>query len=258
MNLDKQRYCIQSVTNALDLLEQFQSGGGELSFNHLVDSMHLSEDKVLRLLTTLEKRNYIEKDMTTGRCRLGLQALRLGQSAIRHMGLLRHARPVLESQVHQHNETTYIAVLRDSFSICLDAVESSQPVRVVPRLGACLPTYCTAGGKAHLAFMKKKELLRHLPVGKLQRYTSNTITDRDHLLRHLQEVAEQGFAIDNEELYVGVMCISAPLRDSIGSIVGTLNISGPVSRFTKHIIDEKLAPLVKCGAAEISGRLRSC
>ncbi len=252
---DKATYSIQSVSRAFELLEMFSEETAELSFTELCDRLQLGKNYVFRLLATLESRNYLQQDNSTGNYRLGIKNLDLRQSAFRQMELLRQSRPVLESQTARHKETTYVAVMKDRYSIYLDSVESDLMVRVVPRLGVRFPTYCTATGKVQLAFMARKEQLLHLPVGKYHRYTPNTITDRGELQQHLKLVAEQGYACDNEEFDPGVRSISAPVRDAIGSVVGAISISGPVTRLSDSRINDELLPLVKSGAAEISNRL---
>src|SRR5512140_2542743 len=126
------------------------------------------------------------------------------------MGLLRQSRPVLESLVKECNETTYVAILKECHIVYLDVVETDLTVRVVPRVGARLPAYCTAAGKVQLAYMTDEEREKYLPSKELKRYTPNTITDKDELKKHLKEIAEQGYALDNEELDVGVKCVGAP------------------------------------------------
>ncbi|ABQ27701.1 transcriptional regulator, IclR family [Geotalea uraniireducens Rf4] len=255
MKKEKSSYIIQTVIHALDLLEQFHGDVVELGVTELSKRLDLHKNNVFRLLATLESHNYIEQNRSTGSYRLGLKNLELGQTMIRQMGLLRQAKPVLETLTAHCHETSYVALLQDAHIIYLDAVESDLPVRVVPRVGARLPAYCTAAGKVHLAAMAAEELVQHLPASELERCTPHTIVNREELQRQLLQVVAQGYAIDDEELDVGVRCISAPIRDYTKRVVGALSISGPVMRFTAERIAGELVPLVRTGAAEVSARL---
>lgn len=252
---EKSEYLIQAVSHALDLLEQFHGETDELGVTELSKRLKLHKNNVFRLLATLESRGYIEQNKVTENYRLGLKTLELGQTFIRQMGLLRQSKPVLESLVRQCNETTYVAILKDCNIIYLDSVETDMTVRVVPRVGSRLPAYCTAAGKIQLAYMSDEELENYLPVKELKRYTENTITDRDVLKKHLREIAEQGYAVDNEELDVGVRCVSAPIRDYTRRIIGAVSISGPSMRFSDDRMTKELTPLVKRAAEEISAKL---
>ena len=252
---EKSDYLIQAVSHALDLLEQFQGDTDELGVTELSKRLKLHKNNVFRLLATLEARGYIEQNRVTENYRLGLKTLEIGQTFIRQMGLLRQSKPVLEALVKECNETTYVSILKDFNIIYLDAVETDMTVRVVPRVGSRLPAYCTAAGKAQIAHMSDEELENYLPAKEIKRFTKNTITDRELLKKQLKTIAEQGYAIDNEELDVGVKCVSAPIRDYTRRIIGAVSISGPSMRFTEDRMDKELIPLVTKAAKEISSKL---
>jgi IclR family transcriptional regulator, KDG regulon repressor len=252
---EKTDYLIQSVSHALDLLEQFHEEVDELGVTELSKRLNLHKNNVFRLLATLESRGYIEQNKVTENYRLGLKTLELGQTFVNQMGLLRQSRPVLEAMVRDCNETSYVAILKDCFIIYLDVVETDLTVRVVPRVGSRLPAYCTAAGKVQIAYLNEEELEQYIPAKDLKAYTPNTLTDRNELVRILGKVAEQGYAIDDEELDVGVRCVSAPIRDYTRRIVGAVSISGPSMRLSLERIDKELIPLVKRAAEEISIKL---
>lgn len=252
---EKSEYIIQAVDHALDLLEQFQGDIDELGVTELSKRLKLHKNNVFRLLATLESRNYIEQNRVTENYRLGLKTLELGQTFIKQMGLLRQSRPVLEALVKECNETTYVAILKDSHIVYLDVVETDLTVRVVPRVGSRLPAYCTAAGKIQLAYMTDEELDNYLPAKELKRYTANTITDRDEFKAHLARIVELGYAIDDEEMDAGVCCVAAPIRDYTRRIIGAVSISGPSMRFSKERMEQELIPLVQRAGEDISTKL---
>lgn len=252
---EKSEYLIQAVSHALDLLEQFHGETDELGVTELSKRLKLHKNNVFRLLATLESRGYIEQNKVTENYRLGLKTLELGQTFIKQMGLLRQSRPVIEDLVKVCNETTYIAVLKDFHIIYLDSVETSMTVRVVPRVGSRLPAYCTAAGKAQIAFMSGEEIDLYLPERELQTFTDNTISDRETLKKQLAQIAEQGYAIDNEELDEGVKCVGVPIRDYTRRIIGAISISGPSMRFSDERINKELIPYAMKAAEEISAKL---
>ena len=250
---EKSEYIIQAVSHALDLLEQFHDEVDELGVTELSKRLKLHKNNVFRLLATLESRGYIEQNRVTENYRLGLKTLELGQTFIKQMGLLRQSRPVLESLVKECNETTYVAILKESAIVYLDVVETDLTVRVVPRVGARLPAYATAAGKVQFAYMTEEELENYLPK-ELNPYTPNTLK-REELKKQLRRIAEQGYAIDNEELDVGVRCVGAPIRDYTRRIIGAVSISGPSMRFSDERMEKELIPLVQKAGEEISTKL---
>ncbi len=252
---NKASYIIQSVTNALDLLEEFRGEETELGVTELSKRLALHKNNVFRLLATLESRGYMEQNRLTGNYRLGLRVLELGQVFIKHMGLLKMARPVLEEIVEKCNETAYLGLIRDNRVVYVDAVEANRPVRVVSRVGGGLPVYASAIGKVQIAFETADERERALGTGTLESFTPNTIIDRAKLSTHLEAVQKQGFALDDEEYDDGIRCVGVPVRDYTRRVVAGLSISGPAYRFTDERLNKELIPLAQNAGNMLSRRL---
>ncbi len=251
---EKSEYIIQAVSHALDLLEQFHDDVDELGVTELSKRLKLHKNNVFRLLATLESRGYIEQNKATENYRLGLKALELGQTFIKQMGLLRQAKPILEKIVEECNETAYVAIFKEGYIVYLDVVETTLTVRVVSRVGSRMPAYCTAAGKVHLAHMSDEEVDAVLPR-ELKAHTPTTITDRAALKEQIREVAEQGYALDDEELDPGVRCVAAPIRDYTRRIVGAISISGPSMRLSDERVKTEIIPLITQAGEELSTRL---
>jgi len=253
---DKQDYTIQSVVHALDILEAFRGTSKEdLGVTELSEKLHLHKNNVFRLLATLETRGYIEQNKLTGNYRLGIRTFEMGQVFLSQTGLLKQARPVMEELVGLCNETVYVAILRCDRVVYMDIAETSQSVRVANRVGSLLPAYCTAVGKAQLAYLSQDELDKIFTKPKLQAFTPSTITDRERLMAHLKEVAKKGYALDIEEYEEEVMCIGTPIMDYTGRAVAGICISGPGCRMSKKRMETELWPLVKNAANDVSRRL---
>lgn len=255
MKKEKSDYIIHTVWSALDVLEQFRDNVEELGITDLSRRLKLHKNKVYRLLATLESRNYIEQNKLTANYRLGLKNLQLGQTFLKQTGLLREARPVLESVSRKCDETSTVSVLNDGQVIYLDAVESALPVRVISRCGATLPFYCTAAGKVLAAYRHGDDLVRYVQTSELKQYTARTITDPAQLTAHLLAIAQVGYAVDDEELDPGVTCVGAPVRDYTNHVIGAVSVSGPSVRLTAERLHRELIPLVKEAAGELSARL---
>jgi DNA-binding IclR family transcriptional regulator len=103
--------------------------------------------------------------------------------------------------------------------------------------------------------MREEELDMYLKNNELKSFTPNTITDHEVLKKQLKKVAELDYAVDDEELDLGVKCVSAPIRDYTRRIIGAVSISGPSPRFEAERLEKELIPLAKKAAAEISTRL---
>jgi len=251
----KSDYIIQSVDHALDVLEAFHGEEDELGITELSRRLKLHKNNIFRILATLESRGYVEQNLSTDNYRLGLRSLELGQTYIRHTGLLRVARPVMEELNRKVNENVYIGILKERYAFYLDVVESNHTVRVLSRVGCRVPTYCSGIGKAQLAYESMENIMNVLGRKELKKFTKTTIADRDRMIEHLMLVKEVGYAVDDEEWDEGVRCVGAPIMDYTRKVVGGLSISAPSVRMTLDKIKKDYVPLIKDACAKISADL---
>ena len=251
-------YIIQTVSRALDLLEQFQVGDAELGITDLSNRLNLQKNNVFRLVATLKAKKYIEMNNSTGKYRLGVKTRELGQVATRLIDFADHARPFLSELKQQCHETCYFSIIKDGYTYYIEGVESDLPVRVSQQVGSSRPLYCTAAGRVQLAFMEPQKQMDLLSGSEMKAFTTRTITDPDVLKNQLNKVAYQGYAIDDQEHDSGVMEIAAPVFDSHGTIIGALSILGPEMRLAGTRLENELLPLVCQSASRLSSTLGHC
>lgn len=255
MRREKTNYVIQSVTHALDVLEQFFGDGEELGVTELSKRLKLHKNNVFRLLATLQARGYIEQNKTSENYRLGIKCLLLGRRYIEHKGLVRQARPILDDVTRRSRESSLVAIARRDGVVPLDAAEpDDRSVRIAFPIGQTLPLHCTALGKAHLAFDSDEQVRAALPEN-LDRYTANTIVERSALLAQLEAVVQDGYAADDGEFFEDIASVAVPIRDYTRSVVGSLAIAGPCYRMSRERINLELGPLVLDAGRELSHRL---
>ncbi|MBI2985570.1 MAG: IclR family transcriptional regulator [Deltaproteobacteria bacterium] len=251
---EKSNYVIQSVSHALDVLEQFYGSADEIGVTELSKRLKLHKNNVFRLLATLEARGYIEQNRATENYRLGLKCLQLGQTYIQQMGFLLQAKSTLEELVKTARESSFVAVRKGAVIVPLDFVEARSAVRVVSFLGTTLPLHCTAPGKIYLAFDSEEGLSQSLPE-KFDRYTDKTIIDRRVLLEQVKEVSEAGYALERAEFMEEVIAVAVPIHDYTRTLVGSLAITGPAHRLTNEKVQKEVIPMIVKGGNELSKRL---
>jgi DNA-binding IclR family transcriptional regulator len=249
---EKTKYTIRSVSRAIDLLEQFLGDDVEIGLTDLSRRLKLPKNNIFRLLATLQLRNYVEQNATNEKYHLGFKTVELGQMVSRQFGAFSNSKPVLERLVKDCNETAVVSVLKDYSMVNLDLVECDHHLRVRPRIGVQLPAYCTAAGKSQIAHFAEEKLKHYACDYHFHQFTPYTITDPKQWKSQLQQVALQGYAIENEELDLGVRSVGAPIRDFASRIIGAVTLSGPSQRFNDERIKNELIPLVMKGAADIS------
>lgn len=248
---------VQSVHHALELFEVFRTSPKKEEFGvtELSKTLGLHKNNVFRLLATLEARGYIEQNLNTENYRLGIGIFDLGQKFINKLGILKLSKPFMEKIVANVNESVYIGILREGSVIYLDIVEAPQTVRIVSRVGRDVPAYCTAIGKAQLAYASEEELNKIYMGARLRKYTEKTITSLPSLKKHLREISKNDYALDDEEFENRVRCIAVPVKDYLGVPVSALSVSGPACRMSDEKIFDEVLPVLKKYAKEISKRL---
>jgi len=244
---------VQSIHRGLAILEEIAFSGNQYGVTELARKLGLNKTTVYRLLSTMEAKGYIEQNPETGRYGLGLRVLELGSAALNKMTLRSVALPFLEELMSRTNEAVNLVVLNNGEALYIEKVESQSTIRMHFQVGKRSPAHCTAVGKVLMA-SNPKDMERILNDKPLIRFTPNTITSQELLRDHLRQVAEQGYAIDDEEQEPGVRCIAAPVRDHTGRVVAAISVSGPVMRISRQRFDD-LIPEIMATAEKISARL---
>jgi len=152
------------------------------------------------------------------------------------------------------SETVHLATLDGTEVLYLEKLPGLHPIGLMSsRIGDRSPAHCTGLGKALLAH-EPEALVRQSLSGALRSFTPRTITRMNDLLEELARVRRQGFAVDDEEHELGVVCVAAPVFDS-DRVVAAISASGPADRIRQEMRDEGLTQAVLSAAAEVSSRL---
>jgi DNA-binding IclR family transcriptional regulator len=228
MKKQKSEYSIQTVANALMLLEAFHDEE-ELGVTELSRRLDLHKNNVFRLLATLELQGYIEQSANSDRYRLGTRCLELGQSFLRSRMLLRRARPVLEELASRSGESSHLGVMRDFEVIHLDGAYSNQLVATGLRIGRHLPVHCTALGKVLLGCSPEE---------------IHAVYDRIRINERPLDLRTPATIVDSHKLF-----------DDAGEVVAALSVSGPSFRMNEERLLGEIVPLVTDSAARLSREL---
>jgi DNA-binding IclR family transcriptional regulator len=258
MQRAKSEYVIQTVANALSVLEAFETDE-MLGVTELSKRLHLHKNNVFRILATLEEKGWVEQCADTERYRLGTASVRLGHAFGRARSLTRQGRAILDGLTRETGESSHLAVLQGFDVVMLEGVQAAGPLVTGLHLGQRFFPYCTAVGKVLLACGPDDTLERYdreiVAKGELRALTDKTVTDRDKLTLQLQQVRVQGFAIDLEECCPGVVCAAAPVFDSTPLLVAAIAVSAPASRVDAETLEGDLAAKVTTAAMALSRRL---
>lgn len=224
-----------------------------LTLTELSRLLGMHRTTLFRFLTTLTARGYIDRDPVTDRYTLGVRSLMLASSFLDNLEIRQVARPILVSLCDKTQELVHLTVLDHSEVVTIERVEGKQPVSLHTEVGVRRPAYCTAAGKAIMAFLSPPEVEEILGRG-LPAITPNTITSPDIMRQQLMDVHRDGFAIDDGERVLEVRCTAAPVFNHEGLVLGAVSLAAPSSRMTMAQLAE-VGTEVAAAAADISRRL---
>jgi DNA-binding IclR family transcriptional regulator len=240
---------IQSLARGLKILDLLGQSPEGLSVTELAEVLGVDKGSASRLVSTLARYGYAEKDELTRRYHLGGQVVALSRSVLSRLPLREAAKPYLRQLMEHTGECAHLAVAAQGQALYIDQVESPATLRVNAQVGTLNPLHCTALGKVLLAFGDLA------PPAELAAFTPQTITDPQALHQALAEVRRLGYAVDDEEFDPGVRCIAVPVFDLRGKLVGSMGISGPSTRVTRQRLPELAAIVLEIGQA-LSARMR--
>jgi IclR family transcriptional regulator, KDG regulon repressor len=241
----KDSYSIQSVDNALDVLEALCEEEDEVRISHLSEKLGMNKTSVFRLMATFENRGYVEKEPVSGRYRLGVSAYEMGQKFLSRMGLLRKARPVMEQLGRLCDEAIYLAIRRQDEVLFLDMVDTGRRVKVISLLGKRYPLSSISAGRIILAYLPQDE------------FASNKGASPSACLaaEELQRLRGNGFCRDSGIPGEGIVSISVPLLRAGAAVSGALCMVVPEYRMTAEGLESELLPQLKEAGEIISSKL---
>jgi IclR family transcriptional regulator, KDG regulon repressor len=214
----------------LDYFVQRGSRQKGVAFVEVAAAVPFARTTVHRILYSLEKLGYIEKDEIKGHYQLAAKFHDLTGPVIQFRRLQSLAKSVMQNLLLRFGETINLGVLEDGQVTYIDVLQSSSALRTAAVPGERNPVHCTALGKVMLAFLPENEIraiLEHYPLVKK---TPRTITQKKHLVVHLASIRERAVALDLEENLTGVICVAAPIFDKTGRVIAGISLSGPASR----------------------------
>ncbi|MGX1702069.1 IclR family transcriptional regulator [Microbacterium sp. NPDC055357] len=231
------------------VLDAFGEHDEGLGVSELARRAGLPKSTVSRIAADLVEQRFLDRD--GDKLYLGVRLFELGQTVQQPRVLRRQALPVLRELRDVTGQTVNLGVL-DGADVVVIAVLPGASMTLPPplRVGARLPAYATAMGKAVLAVSRRDVVSRVVAAG-FEPRTPQTITDEPTLLRDLAGVRHRGAATDHEEYVPGVTGTASPVLGAAGIPVAAISVAGPTGEF---LIDS-VVPAVRAAALTLSRRL---
>jgi DNA-binding IclR family transcriptional regulator len=254
-----------SLERALVMLKTVEQAPGGLRHADLSRQLDIPKSTCSYIVSRLEREGYLVRD-PTGRYKLGLATVALAYGALRETGIHSVAEPALYKLTIETGLSAGIGVLERGWVLLVDRVEGpafinraveAMPLRARSQrdIGRELPVHSTALGKVLLAFLPRNEAIAVIAQRGLPRYTRNTNISEARLFTELDTVRQQGYAIADQEVYLDLRALAAPVKDANGDVRAAVSVNGsPKDPVWRDL--EKLVKTVQTAAREISRRAR--
>ncbi len=222
---------IQSVSHALDVIEELCKAGGEIGVTELSKRLKLHKNNVFRLLATLELRGYVDQNRETEDYRLGVKALQMGQSYLAQSSLVARGMPILKALSDAIGETVSLAVLQAGSVQFPISIESKRPVKAAARVAISFPAKLNAAGRLLTAQLSDAALTDLL--------AANTAQDAA-IKAQLGELRSTGQIVDRGAIEADVVSISRVVRGNNNEVVGAVEVLIPQYRAKLDVLQAKI------------------
>ena len=244
MDQDKEpvaaRDFVAGLDKGLQVIEAFDQDYSRLTIADVAERTGLTRAAARRYLLTLTALGYMRHEQK--QFSLTPKVLRLGQSYLHSARLPRIAQPLLYRLAYSLGEAASVGILDHDDLVCVAAVSAGQLISATLQPGTRVPAYCTANGRVLLASLPQNEVERFLARARPERITTHTIIGKEELLDAIARVREQGYALVDQELELGLRTMAVPVKNFRGDVVAAMNISVHAGRMTTQQMVERCLP----------------
>jgi IclR family pca regulon transcriptional regulator len=240
---------VRSLARGLAVIESFEGTQNAVSLSDIAVRTKLSRGTVRRTFITLQALGYLSE--ADGRFTLTPRALRLGYSYLSSQPRWALARPYVEEVHAQTDETTSLSVLDAGMIVYLIRIATPRVMHDKLMTGSRLPAYPASMGRVLLAGLPQAELDRYLSETEFRQLTPLTVIDPVRLKMLIQRARETGFAVNDQEMELGLRSIAVPITASNGTVVAALNIGCSSVRTSYVEMETNFLPVLRAAARKI-------
>jgi DNA-binding IclR family transcriptional regulator len=243
-----------AVERALAILEAVAQQPEGLSNAEISRKLQIPKSSASYILRTLVKQAYLNRDSETGKYRVGLKILSLSRGALSGLDVREVALPIMRHLTEKTGLTCHLAILDGPEAVYIEKVEAPGFIRMDTWVGRRMRVHATSVGKALVAYIPIQKLEKMVAEAGMEKRTSKTITTLPRLLKELEKVRAQGYAVDDEENNMGARCLGAPVFKQSGGIEASLGLSGTINQVNAHTMP-RIVEALKDAARHVSMQL---
>src|ERR1700751_250661 len=245
---------VQSVDRALLILETLAEDDEGYRLSDLAVRTGLSTSTAHRLLTTLEKRRFVQFDRTESKWHVGAQSFAVGATFTRRRNFVALAMPYLRKLRDRTRETANLAVVDDESIMVLTRIESREIMRSLTKVGGRVAMVASGVGKAVLATYADEDVSAIIRRHGMPRLTEKSIVRAGDLFRELAAIRAHGYAVDDEEARMALRGVPPVVLNDCGEPLAAISVSGMTSRVTEERLPE-LGKAVREVASELTAAI---
>ncbi|MGH1564515.1 IclR family transcriptional regulator domain-containing protein [Mumia sp. DW29H23] len=245
---------VQSLQRGLAVIRAFDAEHPRMTLSEVARQTDLTRATARRFLHTLVALGYTDTD---GReFWLRPRVLDLGYAYLSSSSLPEIATPHLKAFTDTVHESSSVSVLDGLDIVYVARVPTRRIMTVAISVGTRFPAYATSMGRVLLAGLDEDDREVLLAKAELERLTPRTITSLPRLRRELDVVREQGWALVDQELELGLRSMAAPIRDPRGRTIAAANVSMSATQGSPEEARERLLPPLLAATGQIEHDLR--
>lgn len=239
-----ERDIMGGLAKGLLAIETFTTERPRQTISEVAAVSGLDRATARRCLLTLAHHGYADYD---GKFfTLTPRVLRLGTACLASMPLPHLVQPLLDELSARTQESSSVSILDGAEIVYLARSAQRKVMSIGLMPGSRLPAYCTSMGRVLLAALPEAQARSVLDSTPLTARTPRTLTDPDQIMACLAEVRAQGFALNDQEIELGLRSIAVPLYNTHGKVVAAANIGvAAVQSEADELRDRFLAPLLE-------------
>jgi len=221
-----------AAQRALEILEAVANARRPVTGNEIMEWVRLPKPTVYRTCALLEAMGMVQREADSKKLTVGPRLCALSLEVILSSPNRGPVRSILQSLASDTGETCTFAILDGNEIVCVDRVESAEPLRIQLHAGSRIPVHCTASGKLFLGLMPRAQSKRLIESAPLKPNTPNTIVDPRKLEAELLRIRREKISRDNQEFSTGLIAIAVPITGKRGRICGSVSVNAPATRMT--------------------------
>ena len=220
---------LQSLDRALSILEVI-SQQETIGLTKLSLKTGLNKATTFRIVKALKDNGYV-RQLSNKQYALTFKMFRLGNRVVQRVDFMSEAKRIITKLAHEVDQVIHLVIQEGTQIVYVDKYTPLKTGEVMSetKIGKRAPMYCTASGKAILAYMSEDKIRQIWNETEIIKYTARTITNYDTLLQDLKRIRKNGYSTEYEEFKLEVYCIGMPLHTLNGNIIGAISISIPLN-----------------------------